>query len=103
MQVRGKVFQLYFWWYLEKGSPDLVTPRFPVEKVVSDDGKVLDIRGIWDAKRNGLNATLWCPSFALPTMQDGADLAVKWLAVNVGENLRRVSTSGLYPRSTQVY
>ena len=71
------MFQLSFRWYLEKGPPDLITPRFPVEKVVDDDGKVLDIRGVWDAKRNGLNATLWSPGFALPTVQDGADLAVK--------------------------
>ncbi|KAL3794045.1 hypothetical protein HJC23_008933 [Cyclotella cryptica] len=88
LQLRSKVFQIYFRWYKEKGSPDLITPRFPVKKVVSNNSKVLDIRGIWDAKRNGLNATLWCPSFALPTTQDGADMAVKWLTVTVGEYLR---------------
>ena len=45
LQLRTKVFQLLFRWYLEKGSPDLITPRFAVEKVVDDGGKVLDIRG----------------------------------------------------------
>eukprot|EP00956_Cyclotella_meneghiniana_P001321 scaffold1440_cov23-Cyclotella_meneghiniana.AAC.2 len=91
IQLRTKVFQLYFRRYLEPGPPDLITPRFSVEKVASEDGKVLDIRGVWDAKRNGLNATLWCPGFALPTTQDGADLTVKWLTVPVEEYLRRGS------------
>eukprot|EP00956_Cyclotella_meneghiniana_P022887 scaffold43790_cov38-Cyclotella_meneghiniana.AAC.3 len=91
LQLRTKVFQLSFRWYLEKGPPDLITPRFPVEKVVDDDRKVLDIRGVWDAKWNGLNATLWSPGFALPTVQDGADFADKLLTVSVGEYLRAES------------
>ncbi|KAL7474537.1 hypothetical protein ACHAW6_000509, partial [Cyclotella cf. meneghiniana] len=69
LQLRTKVFQLVFRWYLKKGSPDLVTPRFSVEKAASDEGEVLDIRGVWDAKHNGLNETLWCPGFTLPTTQ----------------------------------
>jgi hypothetical protein len=82
------VFQLYFRGYLVKGKPDLVTPRFAVEKVADDQGKVLDIQAVWDAKRNGLNATLWCPKFALPTTQDAEDLVIKWLLIPVGDYLR---------------
>jgi len=88
LQLRAKVFQLKFRWYLEKGSPDLVTPRFPVEKVADEQGKVLDIRCVWDAKRNGLNDTLWCPSFSLPTTRCAEDLVVKWLSIPVGDYLR---------------
>ena len=87
LQLRVKVFQLYYRWYLEEGPPDLIIPRFAVEKAADESGKVLDIRGVWDAKRNGLNATLWSPKFSLPTTQDGADLTVKWLTVPVREYL----------------
>jgi hypothetical protein len=87
LQLRVKVFQLYFRGYLVRGAPDLVTPRFAVEKVADEEGKTLDIRAVWDAKRNGLNATLWCPKFALPTTQDAEDLVVKWLLIPVGDYL----------------
>ena len=89
LQIRAKVLQLVFRWYLEKGPLDLVIPTFPVEKVVDENSTmVLDIRAVWDAKRNGLNATLWCPKFCLPTTRDAEDLVVKWLSVPVGSYLR---------------
>jgi hypothetical protein len=70
LRIRAKVFQLLFRWYLEKIPPTLVTPRFAVEKVSDEEGNVLDIRAVWDAKRNGLNSTLWCPKFSVPTALD---------------------------------
>ena len=103
LQIRAKVFQLLFRWYLEKGPPDLVTPRFAVEKAVDESGKVLDIRTVWDAKRNGLNATLWCPKFSLPTTQDAENLVVKWLLVPVGEYLRSGSPPQDYSQDQDLY
>ena len=59
-----------------------------MKKVVNENSTmVLDIRAVWDAKRNGLNATLWCPKFCLPTTRDAEDLVVKWLSVPVGSYL----------------
>jgi hypothetical protein len=91
LQIRKKIFQLKFRWYLEEGPPELITPRFAVEKVSDEAGNVLDIRAVWDAKRNGLNATLWCPKFSLPTTQDAENMVIKWLQVPVGDYLRRGS------------
>ena len=90
LQIRVKVFQLKFRWYLESGFSDLVIPTFPVDKVIAESGE-RDIRAVWDAKRNGLNATLWAPKFALPTTQDAEDLVVKWLLLPVGHHLDRGS------------
>ena len=103
LQIRTKVFQLCFRWYLEHGNPDLVTPRFSVEKVADEAGNVLDIRAVWDAKRNGLNATLWSPRFSNPTTQDAEDLAVKWLDVPVGEYLRRGSPPQDYTQEQDLF
>ena len=91
LQLRAKVFQLKFRWYLEEGTPDLVTPRFSLEKLADEQGKVLDIRCVWDAKRNGLNDTLWAPSFSLSTTRSAEDLVVKWLLIPVGDYLRQGS------------
>ena len=81
LQLRSKIFTLLFRWQIEKGYNDLVIPTFPVEKF--NEGGIVDIRAVWDAKRNGLNATLWAPSFCMPTTKDAADLVVKWLLLPV--------------------
>lgn len=65
----------------------MISLRILVEEVVDDEGNVLDIRGVWNAKSDRLNATLWSPGFDLPSTQDRADLTVKWLTVLVGEYL----------------
>ena len=62
LQLRSKIFTLMFRWQIEKGYKDLVIPTFPVEKF--NEGGIIDIRAVWDAKRNGLNATLWPQAFA---------------------------------------
>ena len=103
LQIRAKVLQLKYRWYLEEGPPDLVTPRFAVEKAVDESGKVLDIRCVWDAKRNGLNATLWCPKFSVPTTLDAENLVVKWLLVPVGEYLRSGSPPQDYSQDESLY
>jgi hypothetical protein len=51
LKICEKVFQLWFCGYLELGNPDLVIPRFAVEKVADDAGKTLDIRAVWDAEQ----------------------------------------------------
>ena len=60
-----KVFKLVFNWYLRACAdpPKLVILRFTVPKVVLADGTVVDVRCVWDCKRNGHNETLWAPSF----------------------------------------
>ena len=78
--LRKKIFRLKFRWYLERGAVSLIVQRFPVPKAD-------DIRCVWDASKNGLNATLWSPKFMLPTSQDAEDLVVKWLPMPVGEYL----------------
>ena len=66
--------------YLEEGVVSLIVQRFPVPKAD-------DVRCVWDASKNGLNAMLWSPKFMLPTSQDAEDLVVKWLPMPVGEYL----------------
>ena len=80
LAARLKVFKLKFQWYLEHGYVSLSTPRFAVPKAG-------DIRVVWDCKVNGLNRTLWAPSFMLPTFQDAEDMVVKWLPKPVGDYL----------------
>ena len=82
VQLRSKIFTIRFRWYMEHEPTDLIVPTFPVLKV--DEGGVRDIRAVWDAKRNGLNATLWAPKFCMPTCNDAKDLVVKWLPTPVG-------------------
>ena len=85
--ARQKVFKLRFNGYIEPGHAKLYTPRFLVPKVV-ENGVVLDVRCVWDAKVNGLNQTLWSPSFMLPTSREAEDLVVKWLVDPVGTHLK---------------
>ena len=49
------------------------------------DGKVVEIRVVWDCTANGHNKTMWTPGFMLPSFQDAADMVVKWLPMPVGE------------------
>jgi hypothetical protein len=42
---------------------ELLVSRFGVPKAVDDNGKLLDIRCVWDSKKNGHNQTLWAPGF----------------------------------------
>ena len=103
LQIRVKVFQLAFRWYIEHRSPKLLIPRFGVEKVSNEAGQVLDIRTVWDATRNGLNGSIWCPSFALPTIQNGEDLVVKWLLIPVGDYLRGGSPPQDYTQDQSLF
>ena len=103
LQIRAKVFQLKFRGYIEPGNPDLVIPRFAVEKVADESENVLDIRAVWDAKRNGFNETIWAPKFSLPTTQDAEDLVMKWLLVPVEEYLRGGSPPQDYTQDQSLY
>ncbi|KAL7466321.1 hypothetical protein ACHAXS_006626, partial [Conticribra weissflogii] len=76
LELRAKVLKLCFQWYCEPGYVKLVIPQFAVEKPG-------DIRCVFDSKKNGRNATLWAPSFMLPTSQDAEDLVIKWLSIPV--------------------
>lgn len=96
------MLQLKFRWYLEHGYNDLVIPTFPVDKAISETGK-RDIRAVWDAKRNGLNATLWAPRFALPTTLDAEDLVVKWLSIPVGDYLLAGSPLQEYTQDNSLF
>ena len=88
LEMRRKVFfKLVFRGYVEPGRVTLVTPRFPVIKVKGADGEQLDIRVVWDCKKNGLNATLFAHGFMLPSFQDAEDQVVRWLDRPVGEYL----------------
>ena len=64
----------------------MVTPRFAVVKL-QVDGEVVDIRLVWDCKKNGLNETLYAPRFMLATFADAEDMVVKWLDRPVGDYL----------------
>ena len=59
---------------------DLVTPKFPVEKAKDVQTGKIDVRAVWDSKRNGLDATMWAPKFMLPTTSDSEDLVTMWLS-----------------------
>ena len=85
--ARQKVFKLRFNGYIHKRNAKLTTPRFLVPKVI-ENGRVLDVRCVWDAKVNGLNWTLWSPSFMLPNAGDAEDLVVKWLVNPAGHHLK---------------
>jgi hypothetical protein len=65
--------------YLEDGYVDCIVPRFGVPK--GED----DIRLVWDASRNGVNETLWAPSFWMPTFRTLQDLIIKWLPCSVSD------------------
>ena len=88
--ARLKVFQLRYqrFIYRDDHPPRTVIPRFLVPKVVADDGTILDVRCVWDCRRNGHNETLYSPGFMLPTVSDAEDQVVKWLSVPVAEYLR---------------
>ena len=82
--TRVKIFKLKFNWYIEDSPAKLVIPRFIVPKLVVED-VVVDVRCVWDCKRNGHNATLWAPGFMLPTALDAEDQVIKWLDIPLRE------------------
>ena len=88
--ARFKVFQLRFqrFIFFDGKTSRCVIPRFLVPKVVADDGTILDVRCVWDCRRNGHNATLYAPGFMLPTALDAEDQVIKWLSLPVAEYLR---------------
>lgn len=53
--------------YIATGAVNLVIPRFPVVKVAGGPDE-RDIRVVWHAKMNGLNDSVFTPSFFLPTV-----------------------------------
>lgn len=77
--LRKKEEKLLHRRYLELGFVDCVVPRFGVPK--GDD----DIRLVWDASRNGINETLWAPSFWMPTFRTLQDHIIKWLPCSVSD------------------
>ena len=86
-----KMFKLWFNYYIDLDHTNLLIPRFIVPKVVDEDGTILDVRCVWDCKINGHNATLFAPSFMLPTALDAEDQVVKWLPMTVSEYLQQGS------------
>ena len=103
LKIREKVFQLRFCGYLEPGNPDLVIPRFAVEKIADGAGETLDIWAVWDAKQNGFNKSIWIPKFSLPTTLDAEDLVIKWLMVPVEEYLRNGSPPQDYTQDQSLF
>ena len=103
--ARLKVFQLRYqrFIYRDDSPPRTVIPRFLVPKVVSDDGTILDVRCVWDCRRNGHNETLYSPGFMLPTVADAEDQVVKWLAEPVAEYLRLGCPTQVYTQDTNHY
>lgn len=77
--LRKKEEKLLYRRYLEVGFVDCIVPRFGVPK--GDD----DIRLVWDASRNGINKTLWAPSFWMPTFRTLQDHIIKWLPCSVAD------------------
>ena len=96
------IFKLKFNWYLESGPAQLVIPRFIVPKLVIED-KVVDVRCVWDCKRNGHNVTLWAPGFMLPNALDAEDQVIKWLDVLVRGYLLNGSPMMDYLRDPDVF
>ena len=72
------------------------------DKVI-ENGKVLDVRCVWDAKVSGLNWTLWSPSFMLPNAGDAEDLVVKWLVNPAGHHLKAGSPDVDYTQEASLY
>jgi hypothetical protein len=57
--------------YLETGPVQVTIPRFSILKVPPGPDPELepgDIRVVWDLKKNGVNATMYTPGFAMPTL-----------------------------------
>ena len=79
--LRAKENKLVARRYLECGYISCIVPRFGVSK-----GE-FDIRLVWDAKRNGYNLTLWCPSFWLPTFATLSNLIIKWIPCSLQDYL----------------
>ena len=79
--LRKKEEKLLYRRYLEPGFVDCIVPRFGVPK--GED----DIRLVWDASRNGVNETLWAPSFIMPTFRTLQDQIIKWLPCSVTDYL----------------
>ena len=75
--LRKKEQKLVHRRYLELGFVDCIVPRFGVPK--GED----DIRLVWDASRNGINGTLYAPSFWMPTFRTLQELVIKWLPCSV--------------------
>jgi len=103
--ARFKVFQLRFqrFIFFDGKTPTTVIPRFLVPKVVADDGTILDVRCVWDCRRNGHNATLYAPGFMLPTALDAEDQVIKWLSLPVAEYLRLGSPRQDYTQDTDCF
>lgn len=80
VKLREKEDKLILRWYLERGYVSMVVTRFGVKKPG-------DVRCIWDSKQNGHNATLWAPSFPMPTFQNLTNLVIKKLWVTLEEYL----------------
>ena len=86
--LRKKEEKLLHRRYLEPGFVDCIVPRFGVPK--GED----DIRLVWDASRNGINETLYAPSFWMPTFRTLQDMIIKWIPCSISDYLAgRVPTS----------
>ena len=79
--LRKKEEKLLYRRYLELGYVDCIVPRFGVPK--GED----DIRLVWDATRNGVNDTLYAPSFWMPTFRTLQDFVIKWLPCSIVDYL----------------
>ena len=81
LKLRGKEDKLWYRRYITRGFIDLLVARFTVDKAGDD------IRAVWDSRRNGHNATLWSPSFRMPTFRNLTNMAIKHLGVSLQDYL----------------
>ena len=79
--LRKKEEKLVDQCYLESGFIDCIVPRFEVHKGVDD------IRLVWDASQNGVNKTLWAPSFWMPMFRIIQELIIRWLPCSIEDYL----------------
>ena len=86
IETRKKVFQLRYRHFIEKGFTDLITQRVSVVKL-EVEGKILEIRVVWNSKSNGHNSTLWAPGFMLDDIGDVKEMVTKWLSVSAATYL----------------
>mmetsp|Transcript_5950 Transcript_5950/g.13021 ORF Transcript_5950/g.13021 Transcript_5950/m.13021 type:complete len:1140 (-) Transcript_5950:4782-8201(-) len=97
LMLRTKVFSCLFRWYFEQGFHDLLITCFGVKKGLTD------IRAVWNASSNGLNATLWAPKFAMATFLDTEGMVVKWLSTTVLDYLKAGSPPQDYSQEPSIF
>jgi hypothetical protein len=102
IETRKKVFQLWYWHFIERGFTDLITQCFLAVKL-EHDGIILDIQVVWNSKSNGHNATQWAPGFMLDDIVDVKEMVIKWLSVPMAVYLNTGSPPQDYTRPANAF